>query len=64
MDILSWILHLDQHLADAISAMGGWFYVVLFAIVFCETGLIITRSSLVTHFSSQSGRLRQPIPIN
>lgn len=42
MDILSWILHLDQHLADAISAMGGWFYVVLFAIVFCETGLIIT----------------------
>ena len=35
------ILHLDQHLARWTQEMGGWVYVVLFAIVFAETGLVI-----------------------
>lgn len=33
--------HLDKHLNDWAGVMGGWLYVVLFAIIFCETGLVI-----------------------
>ena len=36
------ITHLDVHLADWARDMGGWLYVVLFAIIFCETGLVVT----------------------
>ena len=35
------ILHLDQHLARWTQEMGGWVYVILFVIVFAETGLVI-----------------------
>lgn len=35
-------LHLDRHLNDAAGSMGPWLYVLLFAIVFCETGLVVT----------------------
>jgi membrane-associated protein len=35
-------LHLDQHLAEWAAALGPWLYVVLFLIVFCETGLVVT----------------------
>ena len=40
--IVDLFLHLDRHLADLIATMGPWVYVVLFAIVFAETGLVIT----------------------
>ena len=36
------ILHLDKHLASLIESYGGWTYLVLFGIVFAETGLVIT----------------------
>lgn len=36
------ILHVDQHLERMLDACGGWTYGVLFGIVFCETGLIVT----------------------
>jgi membrane-associated protein len=36
------ILHLDKHLADIIQNYGIWCYVVFFAIIFAETGLVIT----------------------
>ena len=36
------ITHLDVHLAEWARDMGGWLYVVLFAIIFCETGLVVT----------------------
>ncbi len=36
------VLHLDKHLADLSNSLGGWLYVILFAVVFCETGLIVT----------------------
>jgi membrane-associated protein len=36
------ISHLDQHLAEWAQSMGGWLYVVLFLIIFCETGLVVT----------------------
>jgi membrane-associated protein len=35
-------LHLDRHLNEWAGEMGPWLYVVLFAIVFCETGLVVT----------------------
>jgi membrane-associated protein len=35
-------LHLDQHLSQTISQYGVWTHLILFLIVFCETGLVIT----------------------
>lgn len=35
-------LHLDRHLAEIIENYGGWTHGILFLIVFCETGLVIT----------------------
>lgn len=35
-------LHLDQHLNSAAHDMGSKLYMLLFAIVFCETGLVVT----------------------
>jgi len=35
-------LHLDKHLGDVIQYFGIWTYVLLFLIIFCETGLVVT----------------------
>lgn len=35
-------LHLDKHLSELIAAYGTWTYAILFLIVFCETGLVVT----------------------
>ena len=40
--ILDWILHLDHHLGEVIGWMGHWFYALMFGVVFCETGLVVT----------------------
>ena len=36
------LLHLDQHLVEWIAFFGPWFYAVMFLIIFCETGLVVT----------------------
>ena len=36
------ILHLDQHLVAWMGLFGPWIYVILFLIIFCETGLVVT----------------------
>lgn len=36
------ILHLDQHLISWMALFGPWIYVILFLIIFCETGLVVT----------------------
>ncbi len=36
------ILHLDQHLIAWMALFGPWIYVILFLIIFCETGLVVT----------------------
>jgi len=36
------LLHLDRYLDRALQLFGGWTYLVLFAVVFCETGLVVT----------------------
>jgi membrane-associated protein len=35
-------LHLDKHLGELVKEYGTWTYLVLFIIVFCETGLVVT----------------------
>ena len=35
-------LHLDQHLNAWAGTLGPWLYLVLFLVVFCETGLVVT----------------------
>jgi membrane-associated protein len=46
MDLLAtfWdlVVHLDQHLESFVAQHGAWVYALLFAIVFCETGLVVT----------------------
>ena len=34
--------HLDAHLTEWSSMLGGWLYALLFTIIFCETGLVVT----------------------
>jgi membrane-associated protein len=36
------LLHLDKHLADLTASYGTWTYAILFVVVFCETGLVVT----------------------
>ena len=40
--LIDLVLHLDKHLEAMSKSLGGWLYVILFAVVFCETGLIVT----------------------
>lgn len=35
-------LHIDVHLAEIIHAYGAWTAGILFVVVFCETGLVVT----------------------
>ncbi|UCF76484.1 MAG: DedA family protein [Betaproteobacteria bacterium] len=36
------VLHLDQHLQWLVANYGSWIYAILFLIIFCETGLVLT----------------------
>jgi len=40
--VLDLFLHLDQHVNEWAGVLGPWLYLVLFLIVFCETGLVVT----------------------
>ena len=40
--LIDLLLHLDKHLNDVIGQYGAWTYLILFLIVFCETGLVVT----------------------
>jgi len=44
--MLAWaldlVLHLDRHLVELLSAYHLWIYPILFAVIFCETGLVVT----------------------
>ncbi|OAN30231.1 DedA family protein [Pseudomonas oryzihabitans] len=35
------ILHLDVYLSGLVAQYGTWIYVILFAVIFCETGLVV-----------------------
>ncbi|MGC3963549.1 MAG: DedA family protein [Rhodocyclaceae bacterium] len=36
------VLHLDKYLAILVAQYGPWIYAILFLIIFCETGLVVT----------------------
>lgn len=40
--IIDFILHIDEHLADLVVQYGFWTLFILFLIIFCETGLVVT----------------------
>jgi membrane-associated protein len=40
--LLDYLLHVDVHLNDLILRYGEWTYGILFVVVFCETGLVVT----------------------
>lgn len=41
MNLIDFILHVDQHLFEFITNYGYWVYGVLFLIIFVETGLVV-----------------------
>jgi len=36
------VLHMSKHLEELVAQFGPWLYVILFLIIFCETGLVVT----------------------
>lgn len=42
MQLVDFILHVDDYLGMIVTNYGVWTYVVLFVIIFCETGLVVT----------------------
>ena len=41
-DLIHYILHIDIYLNTFVSTYGFWTYLALFAVIFCETGLVVT----------------------
>lgn len=40
--LLDYIIHIDKYLQLIVDSMGMWTYVILFAVIFAETGLVVT----------------------
>jgi len=40
--LIDFILHIDQHLVEIVSDYKSWTYLILFLIIFAETGLVVT----------------------
>ncbi|MCU0915155.1 MAG: DedA family protein [Planctomycetes bacterium] len=40
--VIDFVLHLDKHLSVVLESAGLWSYLVFFAIIFAETGLVVT----------------------
>ena len=40
--IIDFVLHIDQHMLNIVQAYHLWTYAILFLIIFCETGLVVT----------------------
>ena len=60
-------LHLDVHLNDLAASLGPWLYVLLFVIVFAETGLVVTPflpgDSLLFAIGALASRQNSPINV-
>jgi len=39
---VNFVLHLDQHLVLMLQLYGAWIYAILFAVIFAETGFVVT----------------------
>ena len=42
MSLIDVFLHLDKHLSSYMNEYGIFIYLILFVIVFCETGFVVT----------------------
>lgn len=42
VNFVNFFMHLDDHLNTLVQTCGSWTYLVLFLIIFCETGLVVT----------------------
>ncbi|SEM40477.1 membrane-associated protein [bacterium A37T11] len=40
--VINFILHIDKHLVDLVNTYQAWTYLILFLIIFAETGLVVT----------------------
>ncbi|MDR1096649.1 MAG: DedA family protein [Tannerella sp.] len=40
--LIDFIIHIDVHLAELVRDYGAWIYGILFLVIFCETGLVVT----------------------
>jgi len=40
--VFDFVIHIDVHMSAIIQAYGTWTYLILFLIIFCETGLVVT----------------------
>jgi membrane-associated protein len=40
--LLNFILHIDQYMVMIVRDYHAWTYAILFIIIFCETGLVVT----------------------
>ena len=40
--LIDFILHIDQHMIEIVQNYHTWTYAILFLIIFCETGLVVT----------------------
>lgn len=40
--LIDFVMHIDVHLGELIRDYGVWTYLILFIIIFCETGLVVT----------------------
>jgi membrane-associated protein len=40
--LIDFVMHLDEHLSELLQNYGVWTYLILFLIIFCETGLVVT----------------------
>jgi membrane-associated protein len=65
--LIDFILHFDDQLAAFVTNYGAWTYAILFAIIFCETGLVVTPilpgDSLLFAVGVLCGKLGQPLDI-
>ncbi len=66
-DLLDYVLNLDIYLMGFVNAHGMWTYLLAFAVIFCETGLIITPflpgDSLLFAMGSLTAHTHSPIHI-
>lgn len=42
MAFIDFVVHIDQHLQALSAQYGVWIYAILFVVIFCETGLVVT----------------------
>jgi len=42
INFIDFFIHLDKYLPIIIQSFGIWAYVIVFLVIFCETGLVVT----------------------